>query len=176
MIHETLEYIRREIRDRLPIADAEVMIESAHALSSQNNAKGAYITLVNVEEEPVHRNLPSVNRVGGAVLQEGAPIRLNIYLLFSFDFQTYGTSLLHLSNTIGLFQDRPFYAAADGSPGNPFPPELEKLIFELYSMDFEALNNLWGVMGGAYFPSVVYKVGMVHRPGNVRPPLPFLVT
>ena len=50
MIHEALGYIRRELRDRLPVADAEVMIESARVLASQNNAQGAYITLVNVED------------------------------------------------------------------------------------------------------------------------------
>ena len=82
-------------------------------------------------------------------------------MLFSFEFMTYEMSLLHLSNTIGLFQEKRVYRADNAAPGNPFPPGLEKLIFELHNMSFEALNNLWGVMGGAYFPSVVFKVRMV---------------
>lgn len=161
MIHEALAYIRRELRDRLPVADSEVMIESARALAGQNNNLGAYITLVNVEEEPTLRNLPAVERIGGALLRQEPPVHLNLYLLFSFEFQTYETSLLHLSNTIGLFQEKRVYTAANASAGNPLPGGLEKLIFELHNMNFEALNNLWGVMGGAYFPSVIYKVRMV---------------
>jgi len=161
MIHEALAYVRRELRDRLPVADAEVMIESARVLANQNNAQGAYITLVNVEEEPALRNLPTVERIGGVLQRQEPPIHLNIYLLFSFEFQTYETSLLHLSNTIGLFQEKRVYTAATASVTNPFPAGLEKLIFELHNTNFEALNNLWGVMGGAYFPSVIYKVRMV---------------
>ena len=161
MIHEALSYIRRELRDRLPVADAEVMIESARVLAGQDNAEGAYITLVNVEEEPTLRNLPSVERIGGVLQRQEPPVHLNLYLLFSFEFQTYETSLLHLSNTVGLFQEKRVYTAENADPGNPLPVGLERLIFELHNMNFEALNNLWGVMGGAYFPSVVYKVRMV---------------
>ena len=137
------------------------MIESARVLSGQNNNLGAYITLVNVEEEPALRNLPTVERLGGALQRQEPPVHLNLYLLFSFEFLTYETSLLHLSNTIGLFQEKRVYSAANASAINPFPAGLEKLIFELHNMNFEALNNLWGVMGGAYFPSIIYKVRMV---------------
>jgi len=31
----------------------------------------------------------------------------------------------------------------------------------MVNMNFEELNHLWGVLGGAYFPSVVYKVRLV---------------
>lgn len=161
MIDEALAYIRRELRDRLPVADGEVMIESARVLAGQNNSLGAYITLVNVEEEPTLRNLPITERVGNTTVAQEPSVNLNLYLLFSFEFQTYETSLLQLSNTIGLFQEKRVYSAANESASNPFPGGLEKLIFELHNMNFEALNNLWGVMGGAYFPSVIYKVRMV---------------
>jgi len=161
MIHEALSYIRRELRDRLPVADGEVMIESARVLSTQDNDPGAYITLVNIEEEPTLRNLPAVERLGGLLQRCEPPLHLNLYVLFSFEFQTYETSLVHLSNTIGLFQEKRVYTAANASASNPLPAGLEKLIFELHNMNFEALNNLWGVMGGAYFPSVIYKVRMV---------------
>lgn len=161
MINEALSYIRRELRDHLSVADDQVMIESARTLSQNDNDEGAYITLVNIEEEPALRNLPNVERVGMALQRREPPVHLNLYVLFSFEFMTYETSLLHLSNTIGLFQEKRVHRADNASVGNPFPNGLEKLIFELHNMDFEALNNLWGVMGGAYFPSVVYKLRMI---------------
>lgn len=137
------------------------MIESARVLANQDNPQGAYITLVNVEEEPTLRNVPVIERDGATLNRREPAINLNLYLLFSFEFQTYETSLLHLSNTIGLFQEKRLYTAANASGTNPLPPELERLRFEIFNMSFEALNNLWGVMGGAYFPSIVYKVSII---------------
>jgi hypothetical protein len=86
---------------------------------------------------------------------------MNLYLLFSFDFQSYGASLHNLSRTVALFQDRRFLSAENASPGNPWPAGLERLIFEHHNMSFEALNNLWSIMGGAAHPCVVYKVRLV---------------
>jgi len=176
MIDDALAYIRRELRDRLPVADGEVMIESARVLAGQNNSLGAYITLVNVEEEPTLRNLPHTQRIGDTTFQREPSVNLNLYLLFSFEFQTYETSLLHLSNTIGLFQEKRVYTTANQSGSNPFPAGFEKLIFELHNMNFEALNNLWGVMGGAYFPSVIYKVRMVRIQTAPQIPAPEILT
>lgn len=162
MIHDALTYIRRELLGHLGVADALVTIESARALAAPDStSEGVFITLVNVEEEPALRNLPNVKRVGNALVQQEPAVHLNLYLLFSFEFQTYEFSLQQLSNTIGLFQEKRVFSAANQRVDNAFPPSLEKLIFELHNMNFEALNNLWGVMGGAYFPSVVYKVRMV---------------
>ena len=62
-----------------------------------------------------------------------------------------------------VFQNKRWYSAATqtGIGAIPFPATLEKLTFEMVNMNFEELNNLWGVLGGAYFPSIVYKVRMV---------------
>ena len=176
MIHDVLSYIRRELRDRLPVADSQVMIESARALANDTNQEGAYITLVNVEEEPTLRNLPAVDRIGASLVRQEPPVHMNLYLLFAFEFQTYEQSLLQLSNTIGLFQAKRVYTAANEAAGNPFPAGLQKLIFELHNMNFEALNNLWGVMGGAYFPSVVYKVRMVRFQAGTQGPADEITT
>ncbi len=43
-------------------------------------------------------------------------------------------------------------------------------------MNFEELNNLWGVLGGAYFPSVVYKVRMVKVQLDATEPAPEITT
>ncbi len=161
MIDDVLRYVRIELRDRLGVADAQIMIESARVLANQDNLEGAYITLVNVEEEPTLRNTPVIEREGATLQRREPAIHLNLYLLFSFEFQNYETSLSHLSNTIGLFQEKCLYTAANESATNALPDGLVRLRFEIFNMSFEALNNLWGVMGGAYFPSIVYKVSIV---------------
>lgn len=161
MIHEAVSYVRREVRDRLGLPDTEVRIDSARVLSERNNAQGLAITLVNLEEEKTLRNEPSTERIAGALRRREPPVSLNLYLLFAFEFQSYETSLAHLSGLIGLFQSQRWFDRSRETAGNPFPDGLDRLVFEMHNMNFEALNNLWGVLGGAYYPSVVYRVRLV---------------
>jgi hypothetical protein len=161
MIDQALDYIRKEVRTRLGVDDSEVLTGSVHALKDQDNAKGAYISVVNLQEETALRNSDHVQRRDHQIRYQEPPVHLNLYLLFAFEFQNYGTSLLRLSQTIELFQSRRVLTAENASPANPFPDALEKLVFDFYNLDFEQMNHLWGVLGGTYFPSVLYKVRMV---------------
>ena len=161
MINDALEYIRRELRDHLGVTDGEVVIESARVLADNTGPGGALITLVNVEEEAALRNTPHMARVAGRPVDREPSVYMNLYLQFSFEFQDYGASLLNLSETIALFQHRRYFTAEDASATNPFPAGLGRLVFEHHNMSFEALNNLWSVMGGALYPSVIYKVRLV---------------
>lgn len=163
MIADAIEFIRKEVRKHLGVEDADVIINSARKLVEEAGSLGAYISLINVQEEPTLRNTPHVERRPGQFRYVEPPVYLNLYLLFAFNFSNYSTSLVHLSKTIELFQARRWFAAETQSgPGaNPFPATLEKLVFEMVNMNFEELNNLWGVLGDAYFPSVVYKVRLV---------------
>ncbi len=163
MIADAVEFIRKEVRKHLGVADDEVIINSARTLVEAENPPGAYICVVNVQEETALRNLPHVERRLGQSQYVEPPVYLNLYLLFAFEFSNYGASLTHLGKTVELFQSKRWYSAAtqSGVGAIPFPVTLEKLTFEMVNMNFEELNNLWGVLGGAYFPSVVYKVRMV---------------
>ena len=40
------------------------------------------------------------------------------------------------------------------------------------NLNFEQLNHLWGVLGGAYFPSVLYKVRLVKIRSDADMPAP----
>jgi hypothetical protein len=161
MINEALEYIQRELRDYLGIDDADAIINHAHLLKEPNNAKGVYISLVNLEEEKVLKNTRHSLRINDQTVYQQPPVFLNLYVLFSFEFTNYSTSLLHLSKTIERFQSKSVFSAETATAANPFPSGLNKLIFDFHNLNFEQLNHLWGVLGGAYFPSVLYKVRMV---------------
>ena len=161
MINDALGYIRRELRDHLGVTDGEVTIESARVITDSELADGALITLVNIEEEPALRNTPHVVQTAGRPMRREPSVYMNLYVQFSFDFQDYGTSLLNLSNTIALFQQNRFFSADTARTENPFPADLGRMIFEHHNMSFEALNNLWSVMGGALYPCVIYKVRLI---------------
>jgi hypothetical protein len=157
---ETLDFIRRELRYRLGLADDEVMLDNARTLSRASDTRGVVITLVNV----------GVSTYQGSVLkQPGWQDLLEITVLISFRFPHYKTSLMHLNKTMQLFYTKPAYAAADAHPENPFPAGLERLMLTLSPQDFGALKDLWGMLGDAQVPSVVYNLRMVQTRTDVIP-------
>ena len=161
MIDEAMEFIRREVRTHLELTDGEVQLESARILTQEGGADGVAISLVNVEEEPTLRNTPHTRFVNGQPMIGQPSVFMNLYLLFAFDFPNYGTSLHNLSRTVELFQHRRLFQEQDGSPANPWPGGLLQLAFDHHNLSFEALNNLWSVLGGTMLPALLYKARLV---------------
>lgn len=161
MIDDAIEYIRQEVRHTLGISDTEVIAGNVHALKDDTSSSGIYVSLVNIEEEASLKNTSQYTRVNGELRYKEPPVFVNLFLLFAFDFSNYGTSVLRLGQTIELFQSKPHFSAENQLPANPFPAGLERLRFDLFNLNFEQLNHLWGVLGGAYLPSVLYKVRLV---------------
>ncbi|MGH6784321.1 MAG: DUF4255 domain-containing protein, partial [Sphingomicrobium sp.] len=172
MINEAIDYIRRELRDYLGVDDTEVIIDNAHVLKDAANSKGAYISIVNVKEETALKNGEHYVRENNQVRYKEPPVYLNLYLLLSFEFDDYGQSLLRLSQAVELFQSKRVFSAENDTPANQFPATLEKLVFDFVNLNFEELNHLWGVLGGAYYPSVLYKVRLVKVQRDVTAPAP----
>ena len=161
MIDTALEFIRIELRGHLGVTDGEVVIGSAKRLTEENNAEGAYIALVNIEEERALRKAPNT--------EHEPPVPLSLYVLFAFSFGTYEASLLHLGSTVKLFQSKRFFDASTQTSINPMPPGLERLAFDVHNMAFDQLSRLWGMHGGSYVPSVVYRVHLRPSPTLTRP-------
>ena len=161
MIEEAVGYIRREVKDFLGVPDAEVIIGNVHTLKDDTNSRGVYISLVNIEEESTFKNTPHYSRQNGSTRYQEPPVFLNLYLLFAFDFADYDASLVRLSRTIERFQSKPTFSSQNETLTNAFPPTLERLTLDFHNLNLEQLNHMWGVLGGAYFPSVLYKVRLV---------------
>lgn len=167
MINDALDYIRTEVRDYLGISDTQVTIGHLHTLSAQDVNPGVRLALVNVDQETSLRNLPHSQRSpSGGIEYQQPPLYVNCYVMMAFDFGTYQTDLIRLSETIELFQSRRYFDSSNERPANPFPANLERLIFDLHSADFEQLNHLWGILGGTYFPSALYKIRLVKVQAN----------
>lgn len=128
--------------------------------------KGKVImSLVSIEEDRVFNvNENAIRRTG--VLNAAAqkpPVYLNLNVLFAanFDSANYLTGLNVISFIVRFFQHQNVFTPTN-SPrlGNP-DVDIEALIFELRTLSFQDLNNMWGVLGSKYMPSVLYKVRMV---------------
>jgi hypothetical protein len=147
-----LEYIRRELRYRLDLADDEVLLDSAAVLSDRSDTRGIAISVVNFRVSAYQ---------GSGLGRPDLLDSLELLVLFSFRFWSNEDSLRHLYRTVRLFRGKPAYAGADSHPDNPFPANIEKLLFTLCPLEFDTLHDLWGTLGGLMLPSALYTVRMV---------------
>jgi Pvc16 N-terminal domain len=153
-MNEVLEYIRRELRYRLELPDDQVLLESAAVLSDRSETRGATISVVNFKVSAYQ---------GSGLGRPDLLDSLELFLLFSFRFRRYDTSLQHLYRTIRLFHERPTHISLDALPDNPLPAQVEKLFFTLIPIELEDLNGLWETLGGFVLPSALYSLRMVRR-------------
>ena len=125
------------------------------------------LSLINIERETYSKKVSG----GGAGFARSPisnqPIYLNLYVMVSICFggNNYLESMKFLSNTIAFFQRHPVF---DHSNSPEMDDGIEKLVLDIENLSIQDLSNLWGVLGGKYFPSVLYRVGMVAiDPGDI---------
>ena len=160
MINDAIDYIRKEVNNYLAVDDTDVIIGNIHEFK-EKDSHGLFLSLANIQEEITLKNTSHYIRQNNTVHYKQPPVYINLYLLFAANFTNYSSSLQRISQTIELFQSKPVFEASNQAPANPFPSDLEKLIFDFHNLNLEQLNHLWGILGGAYFPSVLYKVRLV---------------
>lgn len=121
------------------------------------------VSLVNIEEERNTRSVNNYVKVNDRIEYKNPKVFLNLYCLFSINHSSYETSLQYLSLIIQFFQYRNVINQKNTPADNglALDPKIEKLIFDMVSLNAEQINHLWAVLGGKYFPSVLYKVRML---------------
>lgn len=126
-------------------------------LAVQDNSLA--ITLVNVEEERILKSQNTVSILpNGNVSKVNPEIKLNLFILVSANYQNYNTALQYLSAVVRCFQSNNVFTK-EKVPG--MDPSIEKLLVELYTLNFEQQNHLWGALGAKYMPSVLYRVRLI---------------
>jgi len=130
----------------------------SQSTSTDGSVSNAFITLVNIEEDRISRPQENTARNNNGTVYKNPKMYLNLYLLFAVNLSSYYESLKRLSYIIQFFQ----YQNVFTSLSTPdLPVGVEKLILDLDTLSFQDLNNLWGIMGSKYLPSVLYKVRLV---------------
>ena len=113
---------------------------------------------MNIEEDRMLKSPEKFTRVDDKTVQRNPNVHLNLYCLLAANKSKYNESLKYLSYVIQFFQFRNvFNHINDPSLDN----NIDKLIMDLYTINFEQINHLWGTLGGKYFPSVLYKMRMI---------------
>jgi hypothetical protein len=136
------------------------------------------LSVVNMKEEKVLKNLPNQVRNGNPVPGEAKltntyknlPVYLNLQLLITATHSDYKNALLILSRGIRFFQFRNIFtqesvtpaSLTENAPANPLDRlEAFRLLFDLYSPSMEEVNHLWGTLGGKQYPFVLYTLRML---------------
>jgi hypothetical protein len=122
------------------------------------------IFVANIERESVVAAQGARTAVVGgdrdAVAQTSAAVHLNLVLMFAANFggNQYTEALKFISATVAFFQGRALF---DHHNSPDLDPRIDRLVLEMVSLDLAELSNLWGMLGGKYVPSVLYRMRMI---------------
>ncbi len=168
MIDTTIQYLIRELNNRLnnPATDDFVIPGNIARLESGDTNLNigelrtkVVLTLINIEEEKSLKNSPHFRKENQTIRTFSPVLHLNLYLLFSCADETYLSALTKISRIIGFFQRQNTFTPANAAVA--FPAGIEKLMLDLFTLNFEQMNHVWGCMGGKYHPSVLYKMRLL---------------
>lgn len=172
MIDKVLVLLRDELQNYLDpdVTSTEVVVDNIGLLETSGGdtlTKRVVITLVNVEEESTLKNNNPVRKSpGNTAIYENPPVFINLFVLLTCNYSgnDYVNALARLSSIMKFFQSRNSFSHNSLSGGAlPDDPELLNLRFtmELYTLNFEQINHLWGSLGGRQIPFVMYKLRLV---------------
>lgn len=169
MIQETFKFLAEEINKylskkltvttdkRLVLGNVGKALDSD--TSSQNALNGkAIMSLINVEEDRVAMQQENWVKSPSGITYKNPPVYLNLYVLFAVNRADYSDSLKYLALIIQFFQSQNVFTPLNYPA---LDPRIQKLMCDLYSVNFEQLNQIWSVLGGKYLPSVLYKIRQI---------------
>lgn len=175
MINEAIGQVATELNETLrksfnldeDIVVVSNIVESDGSLPLQASNKVA-ISLINIERETFSKSAGGLGSGFSRTAVGHEPVYLNLYFMVTvcFSGNNYSESMKFLSSSIAFFQRRPVF---DHSNTPDMDYRIEKLVLDLENLSIQELSNLWGVLGGKYYPSVLYRARMVAiDPGDIQ--------
>ncbi len=169
MITETFKFLTEELNaylsQKLGVTTDQRLVLGNVGKAFDNDTSGnnaltgkAILSLINVEEDRITKQQDNFIKSDTRVTYKSPPLYLNLYVLFAVNRTDYGDSLKWLAYIIQFFQQQHVFTPTS----NPnLDSRIQKLIVDLYNLNFEQINQMWSVIGGKYLPSVAYKVRQV---------------
>lgn len=116
------------------------------------------VSVINVEEDKISKDPLPYRHEGDTIFYQQPAVHLNLYLLFSANFDSYEDALTALGKVIEFFQQKSYYTPENTTD---LPPGIDKLIFDLFNISLDQVHHLWSMLGGKYLPSVAYKLRLL---------------
>lgn len=155
--------LNRYMHQHFDLDEDAVMLTSPFdaegGVSTQVNNK-LVVFLANINKDTTFNNLPASGFTATTSFTSPRPLSLNLYVVVaaSFDVARYQESLKYLSSAMSCFQQQPII---DRHSSPELTDSIERLILDIENVDINDLSNLWGILGGQYIPSILYRVRMV---------------
>lgn len=166
-------HLRQEMSVREDLVVVSKMLEN-DGKEYEDSVNKLNIFLVNMERDSMMQNhsVPEVS--GDRAVVPPKMVFLNLYFVIAANFKgrNYLDSLRYLSKTVGFFMDHSFF---DRSNSPDLPEGLEKIAIDMENLNMQELNNLWGMVGAKYVPSVVYRLKTVALGGNYSYYQPYVI-
>ena len=136
------------------------------------------LTVFNLEEDHIFKaQLPEFTFLNGQHVRLEPELKFNLHVMFAANFKVYEEAWKAISLVLTFFQAYPVFTTEE------FPalsPRIGKLTFELESLSFEQLNQIWTYLGAKHLPSVTYKIRMVviqdEVTSGIQPPITSIKT
>jgi hypothetical protein len=116
--------------------------------------------LVNIEEDKVSKvRENNFTKTATGIVYKNPPVFINIYILIAANYNTfYSDNLKMISLVIQFFQAQRVFTPLT-HPN--LDARIEQISADLFTLNFEQINHLWSILGGKYFPSVMYKLRLL---------------
>lgn len=167
MINAVLQYLANRLNNRLRASQSlqeDLVVVSKLFESDGREAEQSInklnLFLVNIgNDSNIRKNVfPQFDGYRNVVPSK--KVFLNLYVMVASNFKNsnYGESLKYLSKAIGFLQDHTVF---DNTNCPDLPIGIEKLFVDMENLEIQELSSLWGILGGKYVPSVLYRVRAV---------------
>jgi hypothetical protein len=157
--------LNQYFKNQYGITDNKVIVsnllENSSSVSSAELENKIVCFLFSIEEETSMKNKSSRSLgSGSAFLDKSSPLYLNLQLVYCANFKSknYLEGLNYLSQTLNFFhQNRVLNPASIQG----LSKRVEKITFELCTLSYDNISQIWSAVGSKILPAVVYKVGLV---------------
>ena len=153
--------LRRSMEVNEDVVEVSHLLDQDGTLGPNINNK-LVLFLVNIQRDGSVSSHPGRWGVPGAgTLAQGYPtVHLNLFIMVAAHFpgQNYREALKFISGAILFFQGNPVFTHQN-SPD--LDRRIQRLTMEIENLGLQELSHLWGVLGGKYLPSVLYKMRMI---------------
>lgn len=167
MIYLAMSHIASELNQALRRSSlaGEDIVVLANPVEADGKADGIATNKVILFLAGIERDTLPGRQAENHGLAYHAPTWLNVYVMAAANFpgRSYPDSLKYLSRVIAYFQAHPVF---DRHSSPAMDEKIDKLILDMENLDRRELNNLWGMFGGKYMPSVLYRVRMLGIDAN----------
>ncbi|MEO5999539.1 MAG: DUF4255 domain-containing protein [Chitinophagaceae bacterium] len=170
MIYDVLNFLKLRLESFLSEkrSSKEPLITLSNPWSNNDdNKNSSYLnsmSLINIEEEKtfISQGHKIVQGKNGKYYKKEPDLKVNLYVLISAYNKNYEDALKFISKVVGFYQqNNVFQKDRNNLQNDDFPVNVEKLIIELYTADFDQQSQIWGSLNTGYLPSVIYKVRML---------------